>query len=236
MACKGRQREFKQAHCSSEPCRACLQRRHLPLAFSLQVPTKSKVRDVSFQGDGSEIPRLRVNVSEGKREERRPEAAGRCKDGEKDGVRGDGPRVPGRRTAWARAAPGRGSARSRTARGERGSARSRAARNEWGRARPRMAGGSSPDARTHLAARTTPPRGPHHSTAPPPESASLGAQTLEVPRPHTRVSPRPLAPVIGYRTTPHPSIGHQRMPLTNLVLIGLNVKQCPPSSFRSSSL
>lgn len=132
----------------------------------------------------------------------------------------------------------RGFARSRTARGElvRGFARSRAAQKERGCAHPGTARGSSPDARTHLAARTTPPRGPYHSTAPPPQSASRGAQTLEVPRPHTRVSPRPLEPVIGCWTPPHPPIGQQRMPLTYLALIGLNVKQCPPTSFRSSSL
>lgn len=148
-----------------------------------------------------------------------------------------GRRAPERRTAWARAAPGKGlCAFSDTPRGE----------GEGPRALPRgpntaglcvSPGGprSSPDARTHLAAHTTPPRGPYHSTAPPPQSASRGAQTLGVPRPHTRVSPRPLAPVIGCRTPPRSPIGQQRMPLTYLVLIGLNVKQCPPTSFRGSS-
>lgn len=108
-----------------------------------------------------------------------------------------GRRAPERPTAWARAAPGKGlCAFSDSPRGE----------GEGPRALPRgpntaglcvSPGGlrSSPDARTHLAARTTPPRGPHHSTAPPPQSTSRGAQTLQVPPPtpaaHTRLTPPP---------------------------------------------
>lgn len=143
-----RQKEFKQDHSGSEPCRACVQRRHLPLSPSpFQVPTRCKVRDASSRGKRGWNPEVERD------------SRGRQRSGGAARVGGPQQRwwkrmrwekLAGEHQSVWRPGPGprreRGFARSRTVREkrERGLARSREAQTQRGCACPRAARGPVP--------------------------------------------------------------------------------------------